>query len=74
MALDNFNNAVTALNAAADTLVQKSAADEAALAQAQTDLANLDATATAAIQPVVDRLTAAASPPPPPSSAGAPTP
>jgi hypothetical protein len=63
MALDNFNNvAVPALKAAADALIAKAAADGSALAQAQSDLANADAAATAAIQPITDSLTTAVPP------------
>jgi multidrug resistance efflux pump len=59
MALDNFNAAVANLETAADNLIAKASADAAALAQAQSDLANADAAATAAIQPVIDKLNAA---------------
>lgn len=62
MALENFNAAADALDAAGDRLIAKSSADEAALAQAQSDLAAVDAAATAKIQPTLDKLNAAAPP------------
>lgn len=64
MALDNFTAATEALNTAADALIAHCSGHEAALAQAQTDLANADAAATAAIQPITDKINAAIAPPP----------
>jgi hypothetical protein len=59
MALENFTIAAAALADAADRLIAHCEGHAAELAQAQSDLANADATATAAIQPVVDRINAA---------------
>ncbi len=58
MALDNFTAAAAVLDAAADRLIAKNASDEAALAQALGDVANVDQTATATIQPIIDKITA----------------
>jgi hypothetical protein len=60
MSLDNFNASVANLNNAADRLIAKASTDEAALIHAQADLAAADATATAALQPVLDKVNAAA--------------
>jgi hypothetical protein len=60
MALENFTAAVVTLEAAADRLIAKAAADASAHTQAAADLAAVDTTATAAIQPVIDKLTTAA--------------
>lgn len=60
MALENFTAAAAALDASAARLIAKAAADAAALAQAQTDLANVDASATATLQPIADKINAAA--------------
>jgi hypothetical protein len=60
MALENFKAAADRLDAAADRLIAKAAADEAALAQANADLAGADSAAAAIIQPIADRLNAAA--------------
>lgn len=65
MALDNFTAAVADLQAAANALITKSAADASAVAAAETALANVDSTATAAIQPIIDSLKAAVPAPQP---------
>jgi hypothetical protein len=60
MTLDAFKNAAADLDAAADRLIAKASSDAASLAQAQSDLANVEAEATAAIQPTIDKLNSAA--------------
>jgi hypothetical protein len=62
MALDKFHAAAADLSTAADALIAKASTDAASAAQAQTDLANADDTATAAIQPITDKINAALNP------------
>jgi hypothetical protein len=59
-ALSNSLAVVALAAAAGDRLIAANAANVTALAQAQTDLANADATLAAALQPLADKLTAAA--------------
>jgi hypothetical protein len=63
IALENFNNAVSALSSAADALIQKAGTDASALAQANTELAAVDSQATAAVQAQTDKINAALNPP-----------
>lgn len=60
MALDNLNSLVASASAAADRLIAKAGSDEQALAQAQSDLAGLEAQAVAAVQPLADKISGAA--------------
>lgn len=59
MALENFTAAAAELNSLATDLIAKCGGHEATIAQLQSDLANADQTATAAIQPTIDALKAA---------------
>ena len=66
MAMDALNAAAASASAAADRLIAKAQADEASLAQANSELANADAAAAAVVQPIADKLNAAAPVPPAP--------
>lgn len=57
--LTKTNAAVAALTVGATALVAANEGNATALAQAQTDLANVDDSVSAALQPVVDQITAA---------------
>jgi hypothetical protein len=63
MALDKFTAAAAELNTAADALIAKAASDATNATQAQSDLAAADDTATAAIQPITDKINTALNPP-----------
>lgn len=64
MALDNFNEKVAELNAAANRVLAQLQASEQSSAQATSDLASADQTASAAIQPIIDALNSAVPPVP----------
>jgi hypothetical protein len=68
MALEQLKALVSTGQAAADRLIAKAGSDAAALADAQAQIANFEADAAAAVQPLVDQLTSAA--PESPSAAG----
>lgn len=63
MALENFHATAQSLSDAADALINKSAADAGALAQAQSDLAAVDQEAAGVIQPILDKINTAINPP-----------
>jgi hypothetical protein len=58
--LTKTDAAIAALSVGAAALIAANEGNAVALTQAQTDLANVDDTVSAALQPVVDQLTAAA--------------
>lgn len=60
MAMENLAALAAVVEAAADRLIAKAAADEASLVQAQADLAAADANAVALVQPIADKLNGAA--------------
>jgi hypothetical protein len=64
MALENLTALVNATSADADAIIAKAGTDASALAQAQTDIANLEAQAVSVVQPLADKLHAAVPAPP----------
>ena len=64
MALEKFTAAVADLKTAADALIAKSGSDASAAASAQSELANVDVNAAAAIQPITDSINAVLNPAP----------
>ena len=59
MALEQLTNLVAEASANADAILAKASSDSAALAQAQSDIANMEANAVAVVQPLADKLSAA---------------
>lgn len=59
MALENLTALVAAASSDADEIISQASSDAAALAQAKSDIANLEANAVAVVQPLADKLAAA---------------
>lgn len=59
MSMDGLKKVVDSASAAADRIIAKQQGDAAALADANQQIANFETDATAAVQPLVDKLAAA---------------